>query len=107
MSASTACERHGSWRRPGPPSPTGPSLLHYRQWQDEVVLFNEISGATHLLSLEALTVLERLAAGPAPDAELAAALRERFDVDEDTLAEELADLLEQLSSLDLVEPCPA
>jgi len=51
-------------------------------------------------------VLECLGAGPAGDAELAAALRERFDVDDATLDEELADLLEQLSSLDLVEPCP-
>lgn len=80
--------------------------MRYREWQDEVVLFNELSGATHLLSLEALVVLEWLAAGPASEAALAAILRERFEVDESTLDHEVSDLLEQLSSLDLVEPCP-
>jgi PqqD family protein of HPr-rel-A system len=80
--------------------------LRYRQWQDEVVLFNDISGATHLLSLEALQVLERLGAGPASEPELGAFLSERFEVDPATLSDDVADLLEQLSSLDLIEPCP-
>jgi PqqD family protein of HPr-rel-A system len=69
-----------------------------------VVLFNEVSGATHLLSPEALVVLQ-LGATPTSVLTLAAALREHFDVDEATLSDDVADLLEQLSSLDLIEPC--
>lgn len=69
------------------------------------MLFNEVSGATHLLSPEALVVLQQLGATPTSVLTLAAALREHFDVDEVTLSDDVADLLEQLSSLDLIEPC--
>lgn len=72
-----------------------------------MVLFNEQSGATHLLSPEALVVLEQLGAGPVLESALAAALREHFEVDEATLLDDVANLLEQLSSLHLIEPCPA
>lgn len=69
------------------------------------MLFNEVSGATHLLTLEALVVLEQMGAAPMSEAALAAVLRERFEVDEATLSDDVADLLKQLSSLDLIEPC--
>ena len=70
------------------------------------MLFNEVSGATHLLTLEALVVLEQLGPAPTSEATIAGALRERFDVDDATLSDDVTDLLEQLSSLDLIEPCP-
>ena len=70
------------------------------------MLFNQVSGATHLLSPEALVVLEQMGAAATSVLTLAAALREHFDVDEATLSDDVADLLEQLSSLDLIEPCP-
>lgn len=69
------------------------------------MLFNEVSGATHLLTLEALVVLEQMGAAPMSEAALGAVLRERFEVDEATLSDDVADLLKQLSSLDLIEPC--
>jgi len=100
LSLSTASEQSGSWRRPGP------AVLHYRQWQDDVVLFNEVSGATHLLTLEALVVLQHIGAAPTPESALAAVLRERFEVDDATLTHDVAELLEQLSCLNLIEPCP-
>ena len=99
MSLSTASEQAGAWRRPGP------AVLHYRQWQDDVVLFNEMSGATHLLTPEALVVLQHMGTGPTSESALAAILRERFEVDEATLAHDVAELLEQLFSLNLIEPC--
>ena len=99
LSLSKAGDRSGSWRRPGP-------ALRFRQWQDEVVLFNDASGATHLITLEALVVLQQMGAAPTSESVLAAILRERFEVDEATLSDEVAELLEQLSCLDLIEPCP-
>jgi PqqD family protein of HPr-rel-A system len=100
LSQFTAGDRPGFWRRPGP------ATLHYRQWQDEVVLFNDISGATHLLTLEALVVLEHMGTTATSETALAAVLREHFDVEDTTLSDDVADLLGQLSSLDLIEPCP-
>lgn len=69
-------------------------------------MFNEMSGATHLITLEALVVLQQMGAAPMSESALAAILRERFEVDESTLSDDVAQLLEQLSCLDLIEPCP-
>lgn len=92
--------------------------LRRREWDGEAVLFNDLSGATHLLSPVALWLLERLAAAPdgisglasALDAELAAeALEDGVDgaaVSDTALdRERLADLLADLHALDLIEPC--
>lgn len=80
--------------------------MHYRQWQDEVVLFNTLSGATHLLSPEALVVLEGLGAASLDESAVADLMRAQFDVDDDTLRDDVAALMQQLYSLDLIEPCP-
>lgn len=80
--------------------------LRCRQWDDETLLFNDLSGATHLLGPAALCLLDLLRAGPAGEALLADGLRAAFDVDETELAEELAALLDVLARLDLIEPCP-
>lgn len=94
------------WRRPVR-LPGVPDALHVRQWDDEVVLYHAATGATHLLSPEALVVLDALAAGPASETALAALLRARFEVDDTTLAGDVARLLAQLAGFDLTEPCPA
>lgn len=82
--------------------------LHCRQWdgEDEAVLFNHLSGATHLLGPAALCLLETLRAAPADEAALADSLRSAFEVDEEELPGQLAELLESLVRLDLIEPCP-
>lgn len=80
--------------------------LRYRQWDDDTLLYNDLSGATHLLGPAALCLLETLRAAPAAETALADALRAAFEVDEDTLAGELAELLAGLVRLDLIEPCP-
>lgn len=85
------------------------------------MLFNDLSGATHLLSPVALWLLERLAAAPedmpglatALDAELAAEAASDAadnaggdDLDEIALdRDQLADLLADLHALDLIQPC--
>lgn len=81
----------------------GQSLV-YRCWDDEAVLYNDLSGATHLLGPAALCVLEALRPGPAVVAALAASLQNEFDVDQDSLAGELDALLGELARLSLIKP---
>lgn len=65
--------------------------LAYRQWDGKCVLYNDLSGDTHLLSDDALALLLALRDG---------------DIDADELAApELADLLASLRQLDLIESC--
>lgn len=80
--------------------------LVYRCWDDEAVLYNDLSGATHLLGPAGVCLLEALRTGPADEAALAAALLVEFDIDADFLAEELASVLDSLARLDLIEPSP-
>lgn len=91
--------------------------MQRREWDGEAVLFNDLSGATHLLSPVALWLLERLEAAPddipglaaALDAELAAEAAGDADADVDSHfaadRERLAELLGDLHALDLIEPC--
>jgi len=85
-----------------------------REWDGEAVLFNDLSGSTHLLSSTAVWLLERLAAAPADMASLAAALdaalaaQARLDGDfADAPIEraQLSELLGELCALNLIEPC--
>lgn len=75
-------------------------MRHYR-WDDEFVLFNNLSGDTHLLGVQAMQLLQALAAGARSDTELGAALTDSLPGDT-TLPEFLADL----ERLMLVERCP-
>ena len=44
-------------------------LLRARQWDDEFVVYNDLSGDTHLLDAAAMDILLRIASGPGrPDA---------------------------------------
>ena len=83
----------------------GQSLAR-RAWDDEAVLYNDLSGATHLLGPAALCLLEALRAGPLDEAALGAALLDEFEIDAATLEAELASVLGDLARLDLVEPFP-
>lgn len=77
------------------------------------MLFNDLSGATHLLSPVALWLLERLEAAPddiaglaaALDAELAAEAIADGAADGAADRERLAELLGDLHALDLIAPC--
>ena len=68
----------------------GQALLH-RGWNGAFVLYNDLSGDTHLLSDDAMDLLLALRNGDMTPEELA--------------APELADLLDTLCRLDLIEPC--
>ena len=80
--------------------------LVYRCWDDDAVLYNDLTGATHLLGPAALCVLDTLRAAPADTSALSCAILAEFDIDADSLAGELAFVLESLARLDLIEPCP-
>lgn len=80
--------------------------LAYLSWDDETILYNDLSGATHLLGPAALCVLEAMRAGPAAVPTLASRLRAEFDIDDAVLEDEVQALLGELSRLSLIEPCP-
>jgi PqqD family protein of HPr-rel-A system len=83
----------------------GQSLV-FREWDGEAVLYNDLSGNTHLLDGGAIEVLQALGPGPADAATLAARLAGRFEADADELSAVIEDMLAGLAGLDLVEPFP-
>ena len=78
----------------------GQQMRHYR-WDDECVLFNNLSGDTHLLGVQAMRLLQALAAGAFSEAELGAVLTEPLPGDTT-----VPQLLGDLGRLSLVERCP-
>lgn len=78
--------------------------LQYREWDEEYVLYNDLSGDTHLLGEAAIEVLLALNHGPASRLALAAMLDTRFEFDDTDADTQAAALLEQLRHLNLVEP---
>jgi PqqD family protein of HPr-rel-A system len=80
--------------------------LAFREWDGEAVLYNDLSGNTHLLDGAAVDVLQALHPAPATAATLAAALADRFECEADALPALIDELLAGLAGLDLVEPFP-
>jgi PqqD family protein of HPr-rel-A system len=75
--------------------------LRRRQWDGECVLYNDLSGDTHLLGADALELLLALLAGPADASALARRLLAAgLDADEPA---EVDALLADLEGLALVE----
>jgi len=81
-------------------------LLVCREWDGEAVLYNDLSGNTHLLDGAAIDVLQALRAAPLDTAMLAQRLAERFGATADELSPEIEDMLAELARLDLIEPSP-
>jgi PqqD family protein of HPr-rel-A system len=78
--------------------------LRYRHWQGESVLYNDLSGDTHLLADSAIHVLLVLQAGPAAHSALAASVRREFAGDDGEVDDAtVAGLLDELQSLVLIE----
>ncbi len=82
--------------------------LRLRRWDHEYVLYNDLSGDTHLLGAGSGALLEALRLAPADTAALARLLGEAagLPADDDLLAE-VGALLDQLQKLSLIEgrPC--
>lgn len=75
--------------------------MRYFRWDDEFVLFNDLSGDTHLLGVQTMQLLQTLEAGARSAAELGACLAPSLPGNT-TLPEILADL----ERLALIERCP-
>ena len=82
-------------------------LLAFREWEGEAVLYNDLSGSTHLLDGAAVDLLCALRERPARGAVLASQLADRFgaDADDAGFLAEIDEMLAALARLDLVEPC--
>lgn len=95
---STASQPGPSWRlTPG-------QALRHREWQGEVVLYNDLSGDTHLLAASALHLLNILRDGPASGHDLAAGMRAAFECDDGEVDDaSVAQLLAELQALALIE----
>lgn len=77
-----------------------------RQWDDELVVFNSLSGATHLLGPGATVLLGVLQEAPADEATLAAALQAEFELSSAEIGPGLHPMLARLAKLELIQPCP-
>ena len=76
--------------------------LQYGCWDGECVLYNDLSGDTHLLDEFALALLEQLRAGPQAAAQLAAA----FELEAQDADAVLQTVLDDLTALFLIDPLP-
>ena len=82
-------------------------LLLRRQYGEESVLYNDLSGDTHLLGGSAIHLLELLARAPAANGVLLDSLANAIGCPRDGAFDAEAEaLLAQLASLFLVEPVP-
>ena len=79
--------------------------LACREWDGEAVLYNDLSGNTHLLDGAALDVLHALRDQPADAATLVARLADHVDAGDDDLVSLIDDMLAALAGLDLIESC--
>ncbi|MDQ1830131.1 HPr-rel-A system PqqD family peptide chaperone [Massilia scottii] len=75
--------------------------LRYHSWDQEAVLFNDLSGDTHLLDADALALLLAVKGGAADLAALRLALDAGDEADPALLA-----LLEQLAGISLIAAHP-
>lgn len=81
--------------------------LRRREWQGEHVLYNDLSGDTHLLPDSTVHLLLALQQAPAAAPSLAAMLGAEFEADDGEIdAAAVEALLAELAALALVEPLP-
>ncbi|MES1981068.1 MAG: HPr-rel-A system PqqD family peptide chaperone [Pseudomonadota bacterium] len=81
--------------------------LHARAWDDEFVVYNSLSGDTHLLGSAAAQILLMLQQAPSDAIALAESLAPRLQLEselDEELAEQITHLLSDLHTLALIEP---
>lgn len=77
--------------------------LARRCWDDECVVFNDVTGDSHLLGAEAVTILLHLATQPATEHSLQLLFGPALAPEDQ---QDFEQLLHQLGKLNLIEPCP-
>ena len=105
MSSIAGTDLHNNASHPGLSWRITPGqALRHREWQGEVVLYNDLSGDTHLLDESALHLLQLLRNGPASAHALADAMRAAFEADDGEVDDaSVAQLLADLQALALIE----
>lgn len=78
--------------------------LHFRSWNDEFVVYNSLSGDTHLLDATAAHALLKLQQAPSDAITLAASLAPLMQAEmDDEFAFQIDQLLADLDKLALIE----
>ena len=77
--------------------------LRQWSWDDEAVVYNNLSGDTHLLSADAMQLLQALSESPCEQAALVARLQEAGTDPDPAVAGAVAALLAELEKLSLIE----
>lgn len=77
--------------------------LQYYGWDDEYLVYNDLSGDTHLLGAAAIEVLLALKTASATRQTIMALLKAEFDIDDAELDDETGALLEHMRRLYLVD----
>jgi PqqD family protein of HPr-rel-A system len=79
--------------------------LHHRAWDEEYVVYNNLSGDTHLLDEGTMQLLLAVATAPVDAATLGERLRVALGLDAQEISE-IPAMLEGLCALSLIEPVP-
>lgn len=79
--------------------------LHFRSWGDELIVYNSLSGDTHLLGSVAAQILLRLQQVPSDFISLAESLTSLLQTEMmgEPLEPQLVNILEDLNALALIE----
>jgi PqqD family protein of HPr-rel-A system len=82
------------------------SVLHWREWDSEFVVYHENSGDTHRLNAVGACALQRLSEQPLTAMALVSRLSGQFELSGPDLAAVVDDLLARFHDLGLIEPEP-
>ena len=78
--------------------------LHFRSWEDEFVVYNSLSGDTHLLGSTAARILLKLQQAPSNSTTLAESLAPPLHAERDEeFAAQVEHILADLDTLALIE----
>ncbi len=79
--------------------------LHFRSWGDEFIVYNSLSGDTHLLGSVAAQILLRLQQAPSDFMSLAESLTSLLQTEMmgEQLEPQLVNILEDLNAIALIE----
>lgn len=81
--------------------------LRYRAWDNEIIVYNALSGDTHLLDLAAAQVLALLQQAPLDSPSLVQQLAGLWQAAPDEqMQHEVAEILADLAALSLIAPDP-
>ena len=83
----------------------GTGGLELRCWEGDYVVYNPLTGSTHVLDIVAGEVLKAISTGRGQTSELCRSIAEFLEVPNDVgVAENVREILAQLDELGLIEP---